>query len=72
MPLIQGGPPQWVWERTADPLKWEVAVVHDPQGHSVYELRVNCSLEIVRLEFVTEDELKALESLIGETLRASV
>lgn len=70
MPLIQGGPPQWAWERTADPLKWEVTPTQDPNGHTVYELRVNCGLEIVRLQFVTEDELKELHSLIDEELNS--
>jgi len=49
MPLIQGGPPEWIWERTPDPLKWEIAESRDPNGHTVYELRVDCGLGIMKL-----------------------
>jgi hypothetical protein len=35
MPLIQGGPPEWIWERTAEVLKWEVVPVSSPAGHTV-------------------------------------
>lgn len=66
MPLIQGGPPQWIWERTPSVLKWEVVPSQD--GRPSYELRVNCGLEIVRLHFFTEDELRGLHSRIGEVL----
>jgi hypothetical protein len=24
MPLVQGGPPELIWERTADPLRWSI------------------------------------------------
>jgi hypothetical protein len=63
MPLVQGGPPEWIWERTADPLKWEIVASQDPNGHTVYELRANCGLEIMRLQFFTEDEIRELQSL---------
>jgi hypothetical protein len=73
MPLIQGGPPQWAWERSPDPLKWEITPRQDPSGgHTVYELRINCGLEIVRLHFFTEDEIKELHSLIGEEIDSRV
>ena len=68
MTLIQGGPPQWVWERTPDVLKWEVVPSQDGKGDTVYELRVNCGLEIIRLQFFTEDELREVQSLIGDEL----
>jgi hypothetical protein len=68
MPMVQSGPPQWVWERTADPLKWEVVPVKDPKGHTVYELRVDCGLEIMRLQFFMEDEIRDLQSLIDKHL----
>ena len=68
MPLIQGGPPEWIWERTPDVLKWEVVDSHDPQGETVYELRVNCGLGIMKLQFFTMEELLELQSLIGQTV----
>jgi hypothetical protein len=57
MPIIQGGPPEWVWERTADPAKFEVVPSKAREGHTVYELRVACGLEILRLQFFTREEL---------------
>jgi hypothetical protein len=66
MPLIQGGPPEWIWERTAEKLKWEVVPSRSPEGHTVYELRVNCGLEIMRLQFFTKVEVQELASLLAE------
>jgi hypothetical protein len=60
MPLIQGGPPEWIWERSADFLKWDVVPVVNPEGHTVYELRVSCGMEIMRLQFCTREELQEL------------
>ena len=60
MPLIQGGPPEWIWERTPDPVKWEVLAKQSPEGHTVYEVRVNCGLEIMRLHFFTGEEIHDL------------
>ena len=51
MPLIEGGPPEWIWERTSDPLQWEVVPSRSPEGHTVFELRVKGGLEIMRLQF---------------------
>ena len=72
MGLIQGGPPQWVWERTPDPLKWEIVPSKDPKGHTVYEVRVNCGLEIVKLQFFTEEEIKEFQSVVGEKFGSPV
>jgi len=72
MPMIQGGPPEWIWERTSDPLKWEVLPSQDESGDTVYEVRVNCGLGIMRLQFFTEEEIQQLQSLIGETLGGRV
>ncbi len=69
MPLIQGGPPEAIWERTPDPLKWQIIDSQDPQGETVYELRVNCGLGIMRLQFFTAEEIEELQSLIGEKVR---
>ena len=65
MPLIQGGPPQWVWERTADHLKCEVVPVRSPEGHTVYELRVSCGMEVMRLHFLTREEVREIARLFG-------
>src|SRR6267378_879276 len=62
MPLIQGGPPEWIWERTADPLKIEVVPSRSPDRQMVYELRLNCGLEILRLQFLTRAELHSLHN----------
>jgi len=72
MPLIQGGPPEWIWERTPDALKWEIVPSRDPQGHTVYELRVNCGLGIMKLQFFTEEELHALQSTLEQNLSFAV
>ncbi len=70
MPLIQGGPPEWIWERTPDPLLWEVVPSQTPRGQSVYELRVNCGLGIMRLQFFTEDEVRQLQAAIADRFSA--
>jgi hypothetical protein len=68
MPLIQGGPPEWIWERTPDPLKWELIPSQAPEGHTLYELRVNCGLGVMRLQFFTRDEVNELQDRIAEGL----
>ena len=65
MPLIQGGPPEWIWERTPETLKWEVVPSDRPGGQRVYELRVQCGLEIVRLQFFTAEEVRHLAALLA-------
>ena len=64
MPLIQGGPPQWIWERTPDSLKWEVVRSQAREGHAVYELRLKCGLEIIRCQFFTREELRELQNAL--------
>ena len=56
MPLIQGGPPEWVWERTTDFLQTEVVPVSSPHGLAVYELRRH---------FFTREELRALAAQLA-------
>ena len=68
MALIQGGPPEWIWERTPDTLKWELVPRQAPEGHTVYELRVSCGLEIMRLHHFTEDEMRELQHQIRDRL----
>jgi hypothetical protein len=72
MPLIQGGPPEWIWERTANLLKWEVLPAKGSNGQQHYELRVNCGLEILRWQFFTEDGIKELRAVIDEALNAAL
>ena len=66
MLLIRGGPPEWIWERTPEALRWEVVPSDQPDGQTVYELRVRCGLEIVRLQFFTSEEVRQLASLPAE------
>ena len=68
MPLIQGGPPEWIWERKPDPLKWDVVAPQNPEGATVYELRVNCGLEIMRLQFFTEEDVQELRATLDTAL----
>jgi hypothetical protein len=37
-----------------------------PDGETVYELRVQCGLEIMRLHFFTAEEVRHLASLLAE------
>jgi hypothetical protein len=37
-----------------------------PGGQAVYELRVQCGLEIVRLQFFTAEEVRQLAALLAE------
>lgn len=66
MSLVQGGPPEWIWERTPHPMKFQVTPSRSLDGHAVYELRVNCGLEIMRLQFFTPEELRSLAAVISE------
>ncbi len=66
MPLIQGGPPDWIWERTPDPLRWELIASRSPEGEPMYVLRVNCGPGIMRLHFFTAAEIEQLQALLNE------
>ncbi len=68
MGLIQGGPPEWIWERTPNVLKWDVVRSDVSNAHPLFELRVQCGLEIMRLHFITVDEMKELRCVIDESL----
>ena len=65
MPLIRGGPPEWVWERTADFLKSELVPVPSPERHTVYELRVSCGMEVLRVHFFTSEEIRELAARLA-------
>jgi hypothetical protein len=72
MPLIQGGPPEWIWERTPDALRWEVVPSQTPhEPEPVFELRLSCGLGIMRLQFFTDDELRQLAEVVDNHLRQS-
>ena len=65
MPLVQGGPPEWVWERTADFLKAELVPVPSPEGQTVYELRVSGGREVLRVHFFTHEEIRELAARLA-------
>lgn len=60
MPIVQGGPPEWTWERPAEKLKWEFNRVESLEGSNVVELRIHSGLEIMRLQFFTSEEIQDL------------
>ena len=64
MPIVQGGPPEWTWERPSEKLKWELNTARSQEGSTVFELRVNCGLEIMRLQFFTKEEIESLHSVL--------
>jgi len=66
MPLVQGGPPEWIWERPAEILKPDVLPVTTPERGTVYELRVDCGMEIMRLQFLSREEIQAFAARIAE------
>jgi hypothetical protein len=69
MPLVQHGPPEWVWERHPDPLKWDVIAlpaIGDERPN--YELRLACGLQILRVHVFNEQEMWALAATIEEAL----
>ena len=66
MPLVQGGPPEWIWERTPDTIRWEFVASKAPDRETRFELRVQCGLEIMRLQFFTAEEVRQLASLLAE------
>jgi hypothetical protein len=62
MPIVQGGPPEWTWERPTEKLKWEFNRTRSQDGSSGIELRIHCGLEIMRLQFFTPEEIQELQS----------
>jgi hypothetical protein len=71
MPIVQGGPPVWIWERTPDPLRWDVQARGGGGGKTMFVLRAQCGLEIVELQVLTGDELQALAALVTQKVQAS-
>ena len=62
----RSGPPEWIWERTPEKLKWEIITSERPDGQTVYELPVQCGLEIMRLQFFTAVEVRQLATLLAK------
>ncbi len=71
MPFVQGGPPVWSWERTPDPLKWDIQPRADDEGKTVYRLRAQCGLEIVELQVLTAADLEGLAALATQRLQSN-
>ncbi|HEX2476593.1 MAG TPA: hypothetical protein VHK01_17705 [Lacipirellulaceae bacterium] len=66
MPLVQGGPPEWIWERPSEQLSWELLPTRPAEEHADFELRVRCGLEMVRLQFFTKEEIAELQSVLAD------
>ena len=71
MPLVQGGPPEWIWERTPDKIRWELVSANVPDRKTRYELRVQSGLEIMRWQFFTREEIADLCAVLGAHLEES-
>jgi hypothetical protein len=70
MAIVQSGPPEWVWERSPDPLKWEVKELPAPDGpHSVYELRLLCGLKILKMHVFNHQEMWNLVDTLAHALQ---
>jgi hypothetical protein len=65
MPLVQGGPPEWIWERPAEQLRWEVIPTRPTEEHAAFELRVHCGFEMMRLQFFTDEDIAELQSVLA-------
>jgi hypothetical protein len=65
MPLIQGGPPEWVWKRNANLLESQVTAVLDAAGQPVHELHIRSGLEALRIQFLTDEELREFAAQIA-------
>ena len=68
MPLIQGGPPEWIWERTPDKVRWELVPTNGSDPDIRYELRVQCGLEIMRMQFFKGEEITDLTAALANGL----
>ena len=71
MPLVQGGPPEWIWERTPDRIRWELVTPNIPGRETRYELRVQSGLEIMRWQFFNREEIADLRAVLGAHLQES-
>lgn len=71
MPLLQGGPPQWVWERCEGALKWEITR-RSSQAPARYVVNLHCGLEILRLQFFSTAELRGLVNFLEQAMDTCV
>jgi hypothetical protein len=65
MPLIQGGPPEWIWERPPDKVRWELVPTGDEDQDARYELRMQSGLEIIRCHFFSREEISDLATALA-------
>jgi hypothetical protein len=68
MPLIQGGPPEWIWERTPDKIRWDLVPSLGSEQEPRYELRVQSGLEIMRWQFFSREEVRDLAIALADGL----
>jgi hypothetical protein len=71
MPLLQGGPPMWLWDRPNDNVKWDVRCEKSSQGLGEFALKLQSGLEIVELQSFTREELQDLNSQLTLLLAAA-
>jgi hypothetical protein len=71
MPLLQGGPPLWAWERPEDTLKWDLCCEANAQGPRKFVLKLQCGLEMLRLQSFDREELAALQGQLAAALADS-
>lgn len=70
MTFVQSGPPEWIWERSPDPLKWEVKELPAHDGpHSVYELKLQCGPKTVRMHVFNSQEMWSLVDTVSHALQ---
>jgi hypothetical protein len=56
MPLIQGGPPEWIWERMPEALKWEVVARRLPSQAGLIVMRLAGEATLAHLLFQNQYE----------------
>ena len=69
MALVQGGPPEWVWERPADMMRWTVMPSPAQNGdHTVYELRLDCGMQVLKVHLFNEEEMRQLIDAVSASV----
>jgi hypothetical protein len=73
MAIVQHGPPEWVWERTPDHLRWELKEMPPRDGEkTLYELKMQCGLKILRIHFFSSEEMWQLVDTLSAGLQRRV